>query len=121
MKIKLITLLTATMFLTLAMSAQYENRKLGGFNYTADWERRVASPITRLRASDAELAASAGLFALGIILPRIDKSNQRQGAEIACFTFSLTLFVEGLRMRSNIKDKRNVRYWSRKKIPAAKY
>ena len=121
MKIKLITLLAAAAFLSLAMSAQYEKPGLGGFKYTNEWERSVAPPIKRLRASDAELIASGSLFILGVVLPHIDKNNNRQGAEIACFTFSVFLFIEGSRMRNNVKDKKKVRYYARRKIPAAKY
>ena len=121
MKIKVLFLTLVLNCFTLAMAAQYEKPGLGGFKYTNSWESSVSKPITRLRFSDAELIASGSLFLLGVVLPHIDKNNNRQGAEIACFTFSVILFTEGLRMRNNVKNKKKVRYYARRKIPASKY
>jgi hypothetical protein len=121
MKTKTIILILMLSCCGLAMTAQYERPGLGGFKYTNSWERSVSKPITRLRFSDAELIASGSLFLLGVVLPHIDKNNTRQGAEIACFTFSVVLFTEGLRMRNNVKDKKRIRYNARRKIPASKY
>lgn len=120
MKIKLLIIFSVFSFcsISFASNAQLENPM--GFNYTKDFERATMKPITRLRISDVELATSAGLFTLGLVLPYIVKEN-RQGAEIPCFVLSAVLFTEGLRLRSNVKNRRYVRYWARRKIPASKY
>ncbi len=119
MKLKLIVLLATALFSSIVICAQLNP---GGFNYTKQHELKTIPPITRLRISDAELIASSGLFILGTILPYIDKNNSRQGAEITCFVFSITLFVEGKRMRNNVRNKSKVRYLARKRaIPASKF
>lgn len=119
MNIKSLIILISIILSSYAMSAQLENPI--GFNYTKQNELRMMRPITRLRISDAELIASGSLFALGLMLPYLDKNNSRQGAEIACFAFGLTLFFEGKRMRGNVKNKPHVRYHARRKIPASKF
>ena len=118
MKVKLLLIFIMFSLYSIASNAQLENPM--GFNYTKDFERATMKPITRLRISDVELATSAGLFALGLALPYLVKEN-KQGAEIPCFVLSAVLFTEGLRLRSNVKNKRYFRYWARRKYPASKY
>lgn len=79
-----------------------------------EWNETSLSPIKRLRISDVELGSSLVLFNGVVILPRTVADRDRQGAEIACFTFGLTLFIEGTRMRRSVKDKRRVRYFARR-------
>lgn len=79
-----------------------------------DLSGSTLSPSQRLRISDIELGSSLVLFSGVVILPRTVDDRERQGAEIACFVFGLTLFVDGTRMRRSVADKRRVRYFARK-------
>ena len=80
----------------------------------SEWNETGLTPIQRLRISDVELGSSLILFSGVAILPRTIADSERQGVEIACFVFGLTLFVDGTKMRRSVKDKRRVRYIARK-------